>query len=356
MAKTKIAVLFGGKSGEHDISCISATSVIKAIDKEKYDIITIGITKQGEWLLYEGPLEALQSGEWEGLARKSLAEDPEHFGITLLGTGGKSLKDICDFVFPVLHGPNGEDGTVQGLLELMDIPYAGSGVLGCAATMDKIVAKKIFEAAGLKQTPYVALDSAQIGPQIEEKINAELKYPLFVKPANMGSSVGISKVHAPNELAAALKLAAKYDTRIVVEQGINARELETGVMGNEQLVSSAVGEIIPAAEFYDYEAKYSNAESKTLVPANITKEQAESIKEQARRAYKACCCSGFSRVDFLMDKDTQEIYINEINAIPGFTKISMFPMLMQAAGMKYPEIIDRIVELGYERYHAENHR
>lgn len=354
MAKTKIAVLFGGKSGEHDISCISATSVIKAIDKEKYDIITIGITKQGEWLLYDGPLEALQSGEWEAAARKALAEDPERFGITLLGTGGKSLKDICDFVFPVLHGPNGEDGTVQGLLELIDIPYAGSGVLGCAATMDKIVAKKIFEAAGLKQTPYVALDSAQIGPQIEEKINAELRYPLFVKPANMGSSVGISKVHAPGELAAALKLAAEYDTRIVVEQGVNCRELETGVMGNLEPVASAVGEIIPHADFYDFDAKYKDSESRTLVPADISPEAAEEIRRSAVEAFKACACFGFSRVDFMMDKDTGDIYINEINAIPGFTNISMFPMLFMATGLTYTQIVEKIIELGYERYNAEN--
>ncbi len=354
MNKTKIAVLFGGKSGEHEVSRVSATSVIKAIDKEKYDIITIGITKAGEWLLYEGPLEDIAPGKWEIKAREDLAKDPQRFSIAIFGTGGKSLKDICDFVFPVLHGPNGEDGTVQGLLELIDIPYAGSGVLGCASTMDKIVAKEIFDAAGLKQAPYVAFTSDQIGPEIEKKIATEIQFPVFVKPANMGSSVGITKVAAPEGLHDALVLAAKYDTRIVVEQGINARELETGVMGNEQLVSSAVGEIIPAAEFYDYEAKYSNAESKTLVPANITEEQAESIKEQARRAYKACCCSGFSRVDFLMDKDTQEIYINEINAIPGFTSISMFPMLFQAAGMSYTEIVERLIQLGYERYNSKN--
>ena len=354
MAKTKIAVLFGGKSGEHDISCISATSVIKAIDKDKYDIMTIGITKEGEWLLYEGPLEGLQSGAWEEAARKSLAEDPEHFRLTLLGTGGRSLKDVCDFVFPVLHGPNGEDGTVQGLLELMDVPYAGSGVLGCAATMDKIVAKKIFEAAGLKQTPYVALNSSQIGPETEAKINAQLKYPLFVKPANMGSSVGINKVSSPEGLIDALKVAAAYDTRIVVEQGVNCRELECAVMGNQDPVAAVVGEVVPHADFYDYDAKYKDSESKTIVPADISPEKAEEIRSSAVKAFTACACFGFSRVDFLMDKDSQEIYINEINAIPGFTNISMFPMLFMAAGLTYTEIVEKIIELGYERYNAEN--
>ncbi len=356
MSKTRIAVLFGGKSGEHEVSRVSATSVIKAIDKEKYDIITIGITKDGEWLLYEGPIEDIAPGAWEAKARKDLADDPAHFAVALLGTGGKSLKDICDFVFPVLHGPNGEDGTVQGLLKLISIPFAGSGVVGTATTMDKIVAKEIFADAGLKQAPYVALTADQIGPEIKARIDKELKYPLFIKPANMGSSVGITRIESPDQLIPALKFAAKYDFRIVAEQGIDARELETAVMGNEELLSSAVGEIVPDAVFYDYDAKYNNSQSKTLVPANITKAQADEIRESAKTAYKACGCCGFARVDFLMDKSTGDIYINEINAIPGFTSISMFPMLFMATGLTYTQIVEKIIQYGYERYNTENQR
>ena len=356
MNKKTIAVLFGGKSMEHEISCISATSVINAINKEKYDIITIGITKGGEWLLYEGPVEDIASGAWEQKALEDLNNDPGHFAITILGTGGRSIKDICDFVFPVLHGPNGEDGTVQGLLQQADVPYAGSGVLGCSSTMDKIAAKEIFEAAGLNQCPYIAMLSSEIGPDKEAEINDMLRFPVFVKPANMGSSVGITKVSDPADLMAALEEAAKYDTRIVVEQGVDARELETAVMGHTQIVAGAVGEIIPDAEFYDYDAKYNNSESKTLVPASISEELADEIRNAAITAFKACGCSGYARVDFLMDKNSQEIYINEINAIPGFTKISMFPMLFMATGLSYTEIVEKIIELGYERYNIENKR
>ena len=356
MSRKTIAVLFGGKSMEHEVSRVSATSVINAIDKEKYDIITIGITKDGEWLLYEGPVEDIAPGTWEQKAREDLKNDPQHFGITLLGAGGRSIKDLCDFVFPVLHGPNGEDGTVQGLLQLANVPYAGSGVLGCSSTMDKIAAKEIFEAAGLKQCPYAAMLSSEISPEKEAELSEKLGYPMFVKPANMGSSVGITKAHDPAELHEALLLAAKYDTRIVVEQGVDARELETAVMGHTEIIAGAVGEVVPDAEFYDYDAKYNNSQSKTLVPANIPEELADKVRQAAVTAFKACGCSGFARVDFLMDRNSQEIYINEINAIPGFTKISMFPMLFMATGLSYTQIVDRIIELGYERYNIENQR
>ena len=356
MAKTKLAVLFGGKSGEHEISCISATSVIRAVDKEKYDIITIGITKKGEWLLYEGPIEDIESGAWEKKAWADLKADPEKYGITIMGAGGKGLKDICDFVFPVLHGPNAEDGTVQGVLKLLDIPFAASGVLGCALTMDKIAAKDVFKSAGIKQVPYVALNSTDIGPEKIAEINEKLPYPVFVKPANMGSSVGITKVSDPAKLEEALRFAAKYDTRIVVEQGVNARELETAVMGNLDPVAGAVGEILTEADFYDYDAKYHSNTSRTVVPADITPELADEIRAEAIKAYLSCNCAGFARVDFLVDKETQEIYLNEINAIPGFTKISMFPMLFMATGLTYTEIVERIIQLGYERYNAENQK
>ena len=326
MEKTRVAVIYGGKSGEHEVSVISARSVISAMDPQRYEITEVFIDKEGNWFTGSDPISPWQ------------------------------IKDFADFALPILHGPNGEDGTVQGMLQLMNIPYGGSGVLGCAVAMDKIVAKKVFETAGLPQAPYVDFDVKDICPELEERIVSSLKFPLFVKPSNMGSSVGITKVERKEDLAEALALAAKYDSRLLVEQGINCREIESAVMGNYDLICGRVGEIVPKAKFYDYDAKYKDDTSELLVPAPITAEQEENIKEMAKKAYKALGCCGFARVDFLMDKDTEEIYINEINAIPGFTSISMFPRLMMAAGYKYSEIIDKIVEYGYERYNAENNR
>ncbi len=354
--KKRIGVFFGGKSGEHEVSRVSATTVIKSLDKEKYDVVTIGITKSGEWLLYEGPIEKIASGEWEEKAKEDLARDPLHFAFSVLGSAGQKLTDMIDFALPIMHGPNGEDGTIQGVFELLNIPYGGSGVAGCAVTMDKIIANEVFADAGLRQSAFIAFTSHDIGPELEEKINKSLKYPLFIKPANMGSSVGITKVHRPEDLEAALKLASRYDSRILVEEGIDAREIEIAVMGNETLCFGAIGEIIPAAEFYDYDAKYNDDNSKLLIPADITKEQEEIIRNMAGKAYKAAGCCGFARVDFLVDKTTSDIYINEINAIPGFTSISMFPMLMMETGLTLPEITDKIIELGYERHSTKNNR
>ncbi len=329
--KKKICVLCGGRSGEHEISLISAGSVINALDREKFDVIKVFISKQGEWSIDGEPFDPWQ------------------------------LPKICDFVLPILHGPNGEDGTVQGLLELLNIPYGGTGVLGAAVTMDKIVAKKVFAAAGLEQAPYVTLSSADLsdGARRQDKIREikeSLKLPWFVKPANMGSSVGITKVCREEDLEAALEEAAGYDSRLVVEQGIDARELETGVMGNDELEVAEVGEIMPAADFYSYDDKYINGASKLAIPADISKEQREAIREMAARAYRAAGCFGFSRCDFLMDRDTGRIYINEINSIPGFTDISMFPKLFLYCGYTYPGLIERIIELGYEKYNAKNNR
>ena len=326
MNKIRLGVIYGGKSGEHEVSIMSADSVINAIDAEKYDITRIFISKEGWWTIAGQPLNP-----WD-------------------------LRSYIDFALPILHGPNGEDGTVQGLLKLAGMPYGGCDVLGCAVTMDKIVAKKVFAAEGLRQAPYIAFTDADPVGEIIEQACSQLKFPMFVKPSNMGSSVGITKAHDRDELVDAIALAAKYDSRLLIEQGIDAREIESAVMGNNVLVCGEVGEIVPGAEFYDYNDKYFDGNSQLLIPAPITEAQKNEVLDMARRAYKACGCSGFSRVDFLMDKATGEIYINEINAIPGFTKISMFPRLMMAAGMKYPEIIDRIVELGYERHHAEDHR
>ena len=326
MNKIRLGVIYGGKSGEHEVSIMSADSVINAIDTEKYDITRIFISKEGWWTIAGQPLNP-----WD-------------------------LRSYIDFALPILHGPNGEDGTVQGLLKLAGMPYGGCDVLGCSVTMDKIVAKKVFAAEGLRQAPYIAFTDADPVEDVIERACSELRFPMFVKPSNMGSSVGITKAHDREELKDAIALAAKYDSRLLIEQGIDAREIESAVMGNNVLVCGEVGEIVPGAEFYDYNDKYFDGNSQLLIPAPITEAQKKEVLDMAKRAYKACGCSGFSRVDFLMDKATGEIYINEINAIPGFTKISMFPRLMMAAGMKYPEIIDRIVELGYERHHAEDHR
>ncbi len=356
MDKKRIGVFFGGKSGEHEVSRVSATTVIHNIDREKYDVVTIGITKAGEWLLYEGPVELIAPGDWEAKAREDLARDPAHFAFSVMGGLGRKLSDMIDFALPIMHGPNGEDGTIQGLFELLNLPYGGAGVVGCAVTMDKIVAKEVFADAGLPQSKYIACSSTEIGPELLERIDKELTYPLFVKPANMGSSVGITKVHSLSALDDALQTAAKYDSRIVVENGIDAREIEIAVMGNEELSFGAIGEIVPGADFYDYDAKYNDENSKLLLPAPLTEEQAAKVREMAGTAYKAAACCGFSRVDFLMDKNTSEFYINEINAIPGFTSISMFPMLMMETGLTLPQIVDRIIELGYEKHSLKNKR
>lgn len=357
MSKTRIGVIFGGKSGEHEVSLMSATSVIRAIDPEKFQVVMVGITKKGQWLLYEGPVEALIPGEWQAKAEEDLRRNPAHFSLCILGQGPNTLADRIDFALPILHGPNGEDGTVQGLLELLDIPYGGCGVLGAATTMDKITAKKVFAHEGIRQAPYIDLNARDLEQGTEwvlARVAAELGYPVFVKPSNMGSSVGISKVSDPARLPEALQTAARYDDRLLIEKGIHCRELETSVLGNYDLTLGAVGEILPAAEYYDYNSKYFDAASKICIPAEITKEKKQELQDMAAKAYLALGCQGYARIDFLMDKDTLELYLNEINAIPGFTHASMFPLLCMDIGMTYPEIIERIVELGYERYHAKN--
>ncbi len=351
MSKIRLGVIFGGKSGEHEVSLRSAYSVLQAADKEKYDIITIGITKEdGRWLLYEGPWESIPDGSWQTKAEADLKADPGRFGLVLLGNTGNLLSEKIDFALPVIHGPNCEDGTIQGMLELAGIPYGGSGVVGSAAAMDKIIAKEIFASAGIPQTPYVALVRKQIGPQIEEQINAKLKYPLFVKPANMGSSVGISMVKTPEALHDALTEAGRYDYRIVVEQGVDLRELEIAVMGNDELRCGSIGEILPGDEFYSYDAKYNDEGSMTVIGPELSEELKQSMQELAKKAYKALDCQGYARCDFMLDKITGQLMINEINTLPGFTVISMFPMLMQDAGLSYSQIIDEIIRLGFERF------
>lgn len=384
MKKLRVGVLFGGRSGEHEISLLSAASVLKSINPEKYEVVPIGITKQGQWLS-EVHAEKLLRGETvpEESGRHLRAGDPQATSTAAVLARGEAVivppvpesgsltpfqtqagaaeRGInVDVIFPVLHGTFGEDGTIQGLFELADIPYVGAGVLGSAAGMDKDVMKRLFAAAGLPIVKHVTLlrNHWESDPKkIIREIERRLKYPVFVKPANLGSSVGISKARNRKELGPAVETAAGYDRKIVIEQGVGgkkqkARELECSVLGNDEPQASIVGEIVPSAEFYDYSAKYLEEGSQLIIPAKITKRQMKEVQEMAMRAFQAVDCSGLSRVDFLMDPKSGKIYLNEINTMPGFTSISMYPKLWAASGLEYPDLIDRLIQLALER-HAE---
>ena len=341
----RVAVIFGGRSTEHAISLISAEAVINAIDRSKHQIVMIGITLEGEWKLYNGPIELISSGKWEEQA-VDLPID--------------RLPDVADFCFPVLHGVTGEDGTIQGLFEMMDMPYAGCGVLGSALAMDKVAAKMVFKANGIPTPDFKLVRSSDVKEHAGwEAVLCEnhLDYPMFVKPANAGSSVGISKVRNRDELIDGLYEAARYDSRIIVEHGIDAREVETGVIGNEVPHVSVVGEIRATHEFYDFEAKYSdNAGTQIIIPANLKEKHVDEIKEIAANTYRALDLAGFARIDFLLEHGTGKVLVNEVNTIPGFTKYSMFPMLWKQAGVSFTELTERIMEYGYERYNAKNNR
>ncbi len=374
MAKERVAVIFGGQSSEHEVSRFSAQSVIENINKEKYDIVMIGITKEGQWLTYEGPTNKIGSGEWEKLALAAAQErrqntllmttdsnqtntQPEELAVsnTARGIFGENSKEPINVIFPVLHGCNGEDGTIQGLFELAGIPYVGCGVLGSAVGMDKAYTKIIFEKEGLPQGDYLVFNRKQVNFRIDEvieEIEGRLTYPCFVKPSNAGSSVGVNKASNREQLKRALEIAAKNDRRILVEEFINGREIECAVLGNDNPIASTVGEVIPCNEFYDYEAKYQVGDaSRVMIPAeNLSAETVQKIREYAVRAFKCLDCAGLSRVDFFVHKDTEDIYINEINTLPGFTQISMYSKLWAASGIPYSELIDRLIELAYERF------
>ncbi len=365
--KLRVGILFGGRSGEHEISLRSAASILEAIDRNKYDVVPLAITRQGRWLTGASAEQLLLNG---ASPETSPSSEKTKENTDLLRQG-ENLTSQLDVVFPILHGTFGEDGTIQGLLELADIAYVGSGVLGSAAGMDKDAMKRLFQAANLPQTPYLALlrSDWRLDPKRTVKqIEKHLSYPLFVKPANLGSSVGISKVHQRSELAEALHLAASFDRKLVVEQGVGGpnvkpRELEVAVLGNDAPEASVVGEIIPNREFYDYESKYIDSPenpSVPLIPAELTRSEAKYIREIAIKAFRATDCSGLARVDFLMEPGKKgkhshskdRIFLNEINTLPGFTSISMFPKLWENSGLGYSDLIDRLLLLARER-HAE---
>ena len=389
--RLRVGILFGGRSGEHEVSLLSAASILKAIDTKKYDVVPIGITKQGRWLT-DLHAEHLLKGESKPEAQHLRAGDPQATpGAAVLAHGESVLVppvpsgsaqsstivpfdtskpavaspqaiDV-DIIFPVLHGTFGEDGTIQGLLELADIAYVGSGVLGSAAGMDKDVMKRLFRDAGLPMVKHVTILRRRWEDEpkkMRKQIESTLKYPVFVKPANLGSSVGISKAHDSAELGPAIEEAAKYDSKIIIEQAVGgkrgkAREIECSVLGNDDPKASVCGEVIPAKEFYDYDAKYIDEGSKLLIPAKLSRAQQKQVQQMAVRAFQACDCSGLARVDFLMDPATEKIYLNEVNTMPGFTSISMYPKLWAASGIEYPELIGRLIDLGLER-HAERKR
>jgi D-alanine-D-alanine ligase len=360
--KMRIGVLFGGRSGEHEVSLLSAASILKAIDRKKFEVVPLGIAKSGQWLGGDAA-RALLAGEDKTQPLRLEARAAE--SADELIPQSAALSDTVDLIFPVLHGTFGEDGTIQGLLELADLPYVGSGVLGSAAGMDKDAMKRLFGAAGLPQTPHVTLLRSEWRAEpkrCQRTIERSLAYPLFVKPANLGSSVGISKVKSRSDLAAAMDLAANFDRKLVIEQGVGGpgakpRELEVAILGNDAPEASVVGEIVPAKEFYDYEAKYQLKgpdESVCIIPAKLTAAQQKQIRAMALTAFRACDCSGLARVDFLMEPTAAgrapAIFLNEINTMPGFTSISMYPKLWQASGLAYKDLISRLIELGLERH------
>jgi D-alanine-D-alanine ligase len=360
--KVRVAVLFGGQSAEHDVSLRSAETVIGALDPERYEVVRIGVTREGRWLLGGDPLRHLEaSSPLFGLgAGDGAPEGDQAAAVESAGLAPEVLGREIDVVFPVLHGPMGEDGTVQGMMELAGLPYVGAGVLGSAVAMDKAMAKTVLAQAGLPQAPWRLVQRKEWerdpGP-ITDWVADALGFPCFVKPANMGSSVGVSKVHDAGELPAAMALACRHDRRMIVERGIEGRELEVAVLGNDEPVASTVGEIVPAPEheFYDYEAKYVDEGSRLIVPAEIGGETVVYVQELAVAAFRALDLAGLARVDLFLEGGTDQIYVNEVNTIPGFTAISMYPILWEATGVPLPELVDRLVGLALER-HADRRR
>ena len=353
MGKKNIAVVFGGQSSEHDISCISVQTIAKAIDNSKYDVTYIGITKEGHWLLVDG-VQSIEDGSWrESESSVVLSPDATKKELIILKEGSYSTMPV-DVIFPVLHGMYGEDGTIQGLFEMSRIPYVGCGVLASAVGMDKVYTKIIVDDLGITQADYVLVRAEEVKQENMEnlvsRVESKLPYPVFIKPSKAGSSKGVSKAHNRNELIAGLKNAAKHDTKILVERNIVGREIECAVLGSAVNPSaSGVGEILAAAEFYDFDAKYSNADSKTVISPELPEGKAEEIRQAAMAIFSAVDGYGLARVDFFLEKDTDKVIFNEINTLPGFTSISMYPMLWKAAGLSIEEQVERQIQLALVR-------
>lgn len=352
--KLRVGVIFGGRSGEHEVSLKSAQSVMRALNPEKYHVIPIGIDKNGRWI--SGDVMGALTGGSGASHRATLLPDPKSIGLMQLNedeNAGLTAVSQLDVIFPVLHGPYGEDGTVQGLLELANLPYVGAGVVGSAVGMDKAIFKHVMMASGLPVLPWQLVQSHDWRSRPHEvlaEIEAILVYPVFTKPANLGSSVGICKCNNRAELQSGLDEAASYDRRIVVEQGVTVRELEVAVLGNEAPVASVVGEVRPRRDFYDYVAKYVSDDSELVIPADLTEAQSDEVRRLAVQAYKAIDCAGLGRVDLLMDVGNGRLYLNEINTIPGFTHISMYPKLWEASGLHYSQLLDKLIELAMKRH------
>ena len=348
--KRQIAVIFGGQSSEHDVSCVSAANVIDGLDPGKYDIHRIGITREGHWLYVEDT-DRIREGSWRD-SRVTALISPDRKRRGILKIQGDCVEYISiDVIFPVLHGLFGEDGTIQGLFELSGIPYVGCGVLASAASMDKISTKIFAERIGVRQAAYVTHISKELS-DIESTMNEveqKLGYPVFVKPSNAGSSQGVSKAHDRAELQEAIRLAKQHDHRVLIEENIVGREVECAVLGGERAEASGIGEILAAAEFYDFDAKYNNADSQTVIDPDLPEEIKETVRQNALAVFKAVGGFGLARVDFFVEKDTNEVVFNEINTLPGFTNISMYPMLWEAMGLGLTELLDRLIELAYTR-------
>jgi D-alanine-D-alanine ligase len=367
--RRRVGVVFGGRSGEHDVSLRSALTVMQALQAAGYEVAPLGVTREGAWLTNGDPMAELQAAsplfqlqEGTPIAGEVIAE----VEALAVRANASSMPAVIpangwagdlDVIFPVLHGPMGEDGTVQGLFELAGLPYVGAGVLASALAMDKGVCKVLLAQAGVPQLPWLTVlrkEWERFPELVQADIERELGYPCFVKPANLGSSVGISKVHDASELPRAMSEAARHDRKLVIEQGANGRELEVAVLGNDEPLVSVVGEIVPGNEFYDYEAKYVLDNSQLLIPADISIETSDTIRELAATAYRALDCAGMARVDFFLDRESGQVLLNEVNTIPGFTAISMYPKLWEASGVALPELVARLVDLAVER-HSERH-
>ena len=357
--KLRVAILFGGRSGEHEVSLMSARSVIAALDPARYEVFPVGITHEGNWFVGENVLDLLEQGQTKSLDHAFIFPEPDHKGLyAIRNTKHVKLSDI-DVYFPVLHGTFGEDGTMQGLFELADVAYVGAGVVGSAVGMDKGIFKDVMRANDIPVADWVMFRRSELERDMEaviRKAEALGEYPLFAKPANLGSSVGISKCNNRSDLGEGLMEAASFDRRVIVERGVvNAREIEVSVLGNDEPIASVCGEVLPSREFYSYESKYVDGTSGLEIPAKISEETSNQIRELAVRAYKAIDCAGMARADFFVEKESGRVILNELNTLPGFTSISMYPKLWNATGVSYPELVDRLIQLALDRKAERDH-